>query len=161
MTRSSSKVRQLHDLGAEPIVCDVFDQSALTSVLCDFQPHTVIHQLTDLPDDPTRLRYSMAATARIRTEGTTNLVAASESAGATQVVAQSVAWLTSDPITFLEQTVLAAHGVVLRYGQWYGTGTYFEGDQLPPPPRVHIDAAAAQTVSALDRPPGIYVVSDA
>jgi nucleoside-diphosphate-sugar epimerase len=47
---------------------------------------------------------------------------------------------------------------VLRYGLLYGPGTYFE-EELPPP-RVHIDTAAARTLEALDAPTGILTVVD-
>jgi hypothetical protein len=50
----------------------------------------------------------------------------------------------------LERTVLAEGGVVLRYGQFYGPGTYNE-QQPPEEPRVHIDRAAERTVEASQR----------
>src|SRR3954451_10788851 len=51
MTRSPSKTQLLSDLGAEPIVCDVFDREALIKAVGDFGPDVVLNQLTDLPDD--------------------------------------------------------------------------------------------------------------
>ena len=65
----------------------------------------------------------------------------------------------ADAVAALESAVLAAHGVVLRYGFLYGPGTYFE-DELPPDPRVQIDTAAARTLAALDVPSGILTVVD-
>ena len=59
----------------------------------------------------------------------------------------------------LERAVLAADGVVLRYGAFYGPGTYYEGE-LPPAPRVHIDTAAVRTLEALDAPSGILTIVD-
>ena len=35
----------------------------------------------------------------------------------------------------MEEMVLAAGGVVLRYGQFYGLGTYHPGEPPPPPIR--------------------------
>jgi hypothetical protein len=55
--------------------------------------------------------------------------------------------------------VLGADGVVIRYGQLYGPGTYYE-EEPPPPPRVHVDDAARQTVPALDVPLGVMLVVD-
>ena len=55
---------------------------------------------------------------------------------------------------------LGADGVVLRFGYWYGPGTWIH-DRTPPPPRVHIDAAAEQTVAALAYPSGVYTITDA
>jgi hypothetical protein len=49
--------------------------------------------------------------------------------------------------------VLAASGVVLRYGMFYGPGTYFERE-LPPAPRVHIDTAAPSNPRSPRRPSG-------
>jgi uncharacterized protein YbjT (DUF2867 family) len=50
MTRSAGKSDQLASLGAEPIVCDVFDREALRSAVHGFEPDLLLHQLTDLPD---------------------------------------------------------------------------------------------------------------
>jgi hypothetical protein len=47
--------------------------------------------------------------------------------------------------------------VVVRYGQLYGPGTYYETDP-PDPPRIHVDAAAERTVELLDAPSGIVEV---
>jgi hypothetical protein len=48
---------------------------------------------------------------------------------------------------------------VLRYGQFYGPGTYHP-QQAPEAPRVHIDRAAERTVEALDGPSGVLVIVD-
>jgi nucleoside-diphosphate-sugar epimerase len=164
MTRSAEKAGRLASLGAQPIVCDVFDRSALTSAVRSFSPHLVLHELTDLPDDLEQLAEGSLLTARMRVEGTRNLLDALEGSDQTKIVAQSVAWpmrpgLEADAVASLEEAVLAANGVVLRYGQFYGSGTYYEGD-LPAPPRVHIDIAAARTLEALDAPSGILTVVD-
>jgi hypothetical protein len=62
-------------------------------------------------------------------------------------------------VNHLEQAVLAADGVVLRYGQFHGPGTYFP-DALPDPPRVGLDRAAAATIEHLTSPTGTYTVTD-
>ena len=56
-----------------------------------------------------------------------------------------------------ENSVLNVAGVVIRYGQLYGPGTYFETEP-PPPPRIQIDEAARRTVPILDAPPGIVEI---
>jgi hypothetical protein len=56
-----------------------------------------------------------------------------------------------------EGMVLDAGGVIIRYGQLYGPGTYYE-DEKPPPPRVQIDDAARRTMPILDVAPGIVEV---
>ena len=48
--------------------------------------------------------------------------------------------------------VLGAGGVIVRYGRFYGPGTFNETD-LPPEPRVHIDTAARRTLPALNADP--------
>jgi nucleoside-diphosphate-sugar epimerase len=164
MTRSSAKAARLASLGAEPIVCDVFDRGALTTAVRSFSPDLVLHELTDLPDAVEDLPKARLLNARIRVEGTRNLIDAMDGLDEPKIVAQSIAW-TPDPgpgadaVTSLEQAVLAANGVVLRYGAFYGPGTYYEGE-LPAAPRVHIDTAAARTVAALDARSGILTVVD-
>ena len=50
-------------------------------------------------------------------------------------------------------------GVVLRYGQFYGPGTYHEATK-PDDPRVAIDRAAERTVGALGEPTGVVLITD-
>jgi hypothetical protein len=59
----------------------------------------------------------------------------------------------------LERSVLAYGGVVLRYGQFYGPGTYYP-DRLPTDPRIEIERAAEATVAALYEDSGILLVTD-
>jgi nucleoside-diphosphate-sugar epimerase len=162
MTRSVAKADRLAALGAQPIVCDVFDRSGLFSAVRAFTPDVLLHELTDLPDELENLPEDSRLNARIRVEGTRNLLDALKGVGPTKVVAQSVAWtmrpgLEADAVASLERVVLAASGVILRYGLLYGPDTYFDGE-LPPAPRVHIDTAAARTLEALDAPSGILTV---
>lgn len=151
-TRSPAKAATLRAQGAEPVVCDAFDADALQDAVVSFGPELVMHQLTDLPDDAGRLPDARAANARMRETGTRNLLQAARAAGATRFAAQSVAWqMSGDGLRakeYLESSVLAFGGVVLRYGQFYGPGTFY-ADSVPPPPRVHIDAAARRTVPAM------------
>ena len=139
MTRSPGKVETLRALGAEPVVCDVYDAAALREAVAAFRPELVMHQLTDLPDDEASLANAGDANARMRREGTRNLLAAAEGAGAARFLAQSVAWeLTGAGGAAkeeLERTVLGFGGVVLRYGRFYGSGTYHaEPPRSPPHP---------------------------
>ena len=163
MTRTATKVDAIRSLGAEPVVCDVFDTTALEAAITGFRPDVMVHQLTDLPDDPSRIREYGSANNRVRREGTSNLLSAAQRAGVSRFVAQSVAWpLPGDggaAVDYLERSVLAAGGVVVRYGQFYGPGTYFP-DSLPPPPRVQIDEAARRTIGALQSPTGVIIVTD-
>lgn len=153
MTRSPAKVDAVRALGAVPILCDVYDLAALQEAVVGLAPDLVIHQLTDLPDERTRLAEFQARNARIRREGTRNLLVAAQVAGAPCFSAQSVAWeLPGDggaAVAEHEAAVLSAGGLVLRYGTFYGPGT-FGGDELPPHPRVHVDEAARRTLAAID-----------
>lgn len=163
MTRSQGKVDLLRSLGADPVVCDVFDLRGVVGALASARPQAVINELSDLPDDPARIQEFAAANNRVRREGTANLLAAAKEAGANRFLAQSVAWaLPGDggrAMADLERLVLEAGGVVLRYGQLYGPGTYHP-DELPSPPRVHVDEAARRTVAALDASPGVLTIAD-
>jgi uncharacterized protein YbjT (DUF2867 family) len=89
MTRSPDKAEGLRRLGAEPVVCDVFDADALCEAVVGFGPQAVIDELTSLPDDPGRIAEFDSG---IRREGTRNLLAAANAAGAARILAQSVAW---------------------------------------------------------------------
>ena len=161
ITRSDTNVDALRALGAEPVVCDVFDAERLREVVVAFAPDLVMHQLTDLPDDYARLRESRAANARIRRDGTRNLLVAAAAAGAQRVIAQSVAWTMHGEggaaVTDMEDMVLASGGVIVRYGQFYGSGTYYPHEP-PMPPRVQIDDAAARTIELLDAPTGVVTI---
>ena len=86
LTRTAAKVQALIALGAEPAVADAYDAGALADALANAAPDVVIHQLTDLENSDS------AANARLRREGTANLVAASRAAGVRRMVAQSIAW---------------------------------------------------------------------
>ncbi len=163
MTRSSAKAGMLADLGAEPVVCDVFDVCALTAAVVAAAPDLVMHQLTDLPDAVEEIPAFAVRNNRIRTEGTRHLLAAARAAGAERVLAQSIAWTPpagGEAVAEHERLVLEFGGVVLRYGTFYGPGT-FGGDRVPPPPRIHIDEAARATVELLDAPSGIVEIVEA
>jgi nucleoside-diphosphate-sugar epimerase len=163
MTRSAEKAEGLRALGAEPVVCDVYDLDALTETMTAFAPDVVLHELTDLPDDPARIPEMAAANSRIRREGTRNLLVAAAGAGCERFVAQSVAWpIPGDGGAAVEEhegAVLDAGGVVLRYGRFYGPGTYHEAEP-PEPPRIHLDEAARRTLPALSAPSGIVVIAE-
>jgi nucleoside-diphosphate-sugar epimerase len=186
-TRSAEKMEFLRGLGAEPIVVDVFDAETLAKAVREAKPEIVIHQLTDLAEirDPAKRSAALARNARIRDEGTRNLVAAAREAQARRLIAQSIAWVyTPGPrpcredaplevnagpqgvsvrgVASLERQVLAAspiEGVVLRYGRLYGPGTGADGP--PGPPALHVDAAAYAALCAIDHgEPGIFNIAD-
>ncbi|MGA9857056.1 MAG: NAD(P)-dependent oxidoreductase [Solirubrobacteraceae bacterium] len=154
MTRTPAKAERLRSLGAMPVVCDVYDVAALTGAVEAFGPDMVMHQLTDLPDELAQLPWYAPRNNRIRTEGTRNLLDAAATAGTERVLAQSIAWTPpagGETIAEHERLVLEMAGVVVRYGTFYGPGT-FGGDTRPSPPRIHVDEAARATVALIDTP---------
>jgi nucleoside-diphosphate-sugar epimerase len=162
MTRSPDKVEQLRAAGATPVLCDLFDAAALAAAVRDFQPDVVVHQVTDLPDELDRLADFLPGNNRVRSEGTRNLLAAARASDA-GFLAQSIAWRTgpgTGPVLDAhENAVVAAGGTVLRYGLFYGPGTFFPADP-PPHPRIHIDEAARRTLQFLGGPGGIFTITE-
>jgi len=164
MTRSPEKVTMLRERGALPVVCDVFDAVTLTRAMAAFGPEVVFHQVTDLPDDAVDLARYSERNDRMRSDGTRNLLAAAAAASAGRFIAQSISWeLPSEhrrAVTAAhERAVLHAGGVVIRYGQLWGPGTYYPSAP-PNPPCIHVDDAARQTLPALNAPPGLTIVAD-
>src|SRR5262249_58991763 len=94
-TRSAAKAADISSLGATPAVVDAFDAAALTQAVAAARPQVVIHQLTDLPDssDPAGMAASRARNAKLRIEGTANLVAAATAARARRLIARSIAFI--------------------------------------------------------------------
>jgi 2-alkyl-3-oxoalkanoate reductase len=152
-TRSESNAELIRDLGAEPVILDMFDADAVKQAVAAANPEAVIHQLTSIPRavSPKRIAQEFETTNRLRREGTRNLVDAARAAGARRIVAQSFGQAYApgsglraeeDPLAVeqgdivraiadLEQTVTEAdgiEGVVLRYGLFYGPGTGFASD---------------------------------
>jgi nucleoside-diphosphate-sugar epimerase len=186
-TRSAAKADAISTLGAEAVVVDVFDAAALARAVTAVAPDIVIHQLTDLPRglDPAKMDEATQRNARIRREGTRNLVDAAVAAGARRFIAQSIAWayapgaepydedapldlaaegrraVSVGGVVALEQAVVGAplEGIVLRYGQLYGPGTGADVRDGASP--VHVDDAARAAVLALDRGrPGVYNIAE-
>ena len=158
MTRMLDRVEQIRASGAKPVVCDVFDRDKVKQAMISAKPEVVIHQLTNLPPriDPRQAVRSMAATNRLRSEGTRILMDAALAAGARRFIAQSIStyyapgtnvpanedeplYMQAPPqvapivhaIADLERTVLRTpgiEGIVLRYGYFYGPGTVHAAD---------------------------------
>jgi nucleoside-diphosphate-sugar epimerase len=187
-TRSTARTQELRSAGIEPIVVDAFDARALSRAMVEIEPDVVVHQLTDLAliHDSSRVEEALRRNARLRTEGTQNLVAAAVTAGARRLIAQSIAWIYApgaephvedDPLNLaatgtaaitvqgvaaLEHAVLSTpqlEGVVLRYGWLYGPGTGTAVAAGSPP--LHVDAAALAAFLAIDHgAAGIYNVAE-
>jgi nucleoside-diphosphate-sugar epimerase len=208
ITRSEEKLGMLGRLGAEPVLCDVIDAGRLGSVVARAEPNAIVNELTDLPQrlNPRKLGEYYAANNRVRREGTINLLDAARGAGVRRFLVQGSAYwyaqtggpvkteeaplyLDAPPpigpavetIKDVEDAVLSAagiEGVVLRYGFFYGPGTWYakDGDvgrqirkrRYPMIGHgegtysfIHIDDAASATVAALESArPGVYNVAD-
>lgn len=187
-TRSPLRAAPIRAAGATPIVMDVFAPN-IDEAFRAARPEVVVHLVTDLPDraDPDRQAEMTTRNARIRMEGTRRLVDATMRTGARRLVAQSVAWVYAprpephredDPldtgaegsrqmtvtgVATLERLVMSVprvDGLVLRFGQLYGPGTWSPEPSGNVP--LHVDAAARATAIAVSRGvPGIYnIVED-
>lgn len=184
-TRTQAKVGALEALGARAVVVDALDAAALKAAVAAAKPDVVIHQLTDLPDaiDPQTYPAALARNSRLRIEGTPNLAAAAVAAGTKRLIAQSVAFAYApeqglrregdaldpnperraliDGVQALEHAVMSAPGitgVVLRYGYFYGEGTW---NATPQKPAIHVEAAAHAALLALTRgAAGIYNIAE-
>jgi 2-alkyl-3-oxoalkanoate reductase len=207
MTRSEARAEEVRAAGAAAEVVDVFDSDALRVAIDRATPEVIVHELTALPDRiDFRKEDTYAATNRVRTEGTRNLIAAARAAGARRFVCQSIAFayrtdgeglkteddplLVEAPGAFgsgiialreMEAMVLGSDGLdglVLRYGFFYGPGTYYADDgtstedvrrrRMPIVGKgtgvfsfIHVDDAADATVAAVERgTPGVYNITD-
>ncbi|MFI2561924.1 NAD-dependent epimerase/dehydratase family protein [Nocardia farcinica] len=54
-TRAVERAAGIAAAGGVPVVVDVYDRAALTDAVVGFRPDLVMHQLTDLPDDPAQI----------------------------------------------------------------------------------------------------------
>ena len=185
MTRSADAARDLKAAGVTPAIADVYDADGLQRAVIAARPDVVMHQLTDLPRvfDETQLAAQYPRNARIRIEGTHNLLTAAKAAGARRFIVQSVAFayapgkephVEADPLNVadgprvvtvraaadMEQQVLNSgmEAVVLRYGLFYGPGTWT--DTPARKPSLHIDAAAQAALLAVIGRAGIFNIAD-
>ena len=88
LTHARSGADQIAAVGAKPVVADALDRESLLRAVDGLRADAVIHELTALRKPPLR-RSDMAITYRLRTQGTTNLLAAAEVLGAQRFVTQS------------------------------------------------------------------------
>lgn len=207
MTRSTQRAQSLAAQGIEPALADVFDADSIIAALIRAKPEVAIEQLTALPKTYTRESMSAAATlnTRIRLEGGANVLAAAQAAGVRRYLRQSIAFwaipgagladeetplafdaspaVTADVriVTEIERRLLETpnvEGIALRYGFFYGPGTWFNPDgdvaqqvlkqQFPIVGNgegvwswLHIEDAAIATVAAAEQGnPGVYLIAN-
>jgi nucleoside-diphosphate-sugar epimerase len=200
-SRSPERAVRIRSLGAKPVVLDLLDPGAVRKTVLEARPDAIVNQATALADVrfSKNLDRSFALTNRLRREGTDALLAAAREADVRRFVAQSYASMRYAPVggpakteddpldpapvegmretcaamTYLDEAVVAAGGIALRYGGFYGA----PNDGLVEPVRkrqfpivgdgggvssfVHLDDAAAATVLALEHDgPAIYNIVD-
>ncbi|HOL71762.1 MAG TPA: NAD(P)-dependent oxidoreductase [Bryobacteraceae bacterium] len=207
MTSSEHGLKALQERGAEGVVVDVFDAGAVEAAIRRVRPDAVIDELTSLPRDytPEAMRAAAERDRKVRIEGGQNVHRAARKAGAKRYVVQSSgffygpgAGLASETDSLavnaspgvsgsvrtyleIEKRVLGSRdleGVALRYGFFYGPGTYHDpetgsitrqvrerkypviGSGAGVYSFIHVEDAAAATVAALESDPGIYNVVD-
>jgi nucleoside-diphosphate-sugar epimerase len=207
LTRSAEKAQALLEQGIEPAIADVFDADAVKAAVLSARPEIVIEQLTALPKTYTSesMRAAAPFNRRIRLEGGANVLAAAQAAGVRRYLRQSIAfWAGPGPgladedtplaldaspavaadirvVAEIERRLLEAQdieGIVLRYGFFYGPGTWFHSDgdvaeqvrkrQFPIIGNgdgvwswLHVEDAAIATARAAEHGnPGIYLITD-
>ncbi|WP_373380055.1 NAD-dependent epimerase/dehydratase family protein [Cupriavidus nantongensis] len=205
MTRASKGADRLRELGARVSFADAFDSQAVRDAIREASPDVVIDQLTWLPANPADIIKSMPDDTRLHREGGGNLLAAAEALGVQRYIAQSRGFYLAAPpgqladeaaalrcdapgeigdsartMAAYENAVMGAaslEGVVLRYGFFYGPGTWYRpdgaiaeqarkremstiGDGNAVWSFVHIDDAVAATIASLTAEPGVYNVVD-
>jgi nucleoside-diphosphate-sugar epimerase len=205
MTRARAGADRLREVGARVSYVDAFDLDAVRAAIAAAEPDVVIDQLTWLPANPADIIKSLPHDTRLKREGSANLLTAVEELGVKRFIVQSRGFYLNSPAGQLadetagfrhdapgevghsaratgehDARVIASSsldGVVLRYGFFYGPGTWYRPDgaiaaQLRKRESViigegngvwsfvHIDDAVAATVAALTAKPGVYNVVD-
>ena len=204
MTRSEAGARLLAELGAEVARVSAFDGDAVEQALRRSRAEIVINQLTSLPKDPSEMAAAAPGDRKLRLEGGGNLHRAARACGVRRYVQQASGFflkpgsglgdesegmaidasprVAASARTYaeLEARVLNSgdmEGVALRYGIFYGPGTWYHPDgasadqvrrqEIPVIGDggsvwswVHIEDAAVATAEVLTAPPGVYHVVD-
>lgn len=207
MTSSDRGLSVLRDYGADGVIADALDPGAVAAAVARVRPDVVIDELTSLPKDytPEAMRAAAERDRKVRIEGGGNIHNAARAAGVKRYVVQSTGFfygpgpglaIEMEPLAVnappgiagsvrtymeIEHRALGSRdiaGVALRYGFFYGPGTYHDlergsvtqqvrqqkypvigsGDAVYS--FVHVEDAAAATLAALESDPGVYNVVD-
>ncbi len=201
-TSKPGRLVSLEKMGADAVVMDGLDAASVGEAVAAAKPDTMVHQMTSIAGKPDfrHMDRWFATTNRLRTEGTDHLLAAAEAAGVAHVVAQSFGsfngirtsgWVKTEEdglepmtgtvaepqmaaISHVEDVVVKAGGVALRYGGFYGPGA--SDDQLEVVRKrqfplvgggtgyfswIHVDDAASATVLAIEQQAkGVFNIVD-
>ena len=201
-TSKPGRLAELERMGADAVVMDGLDEASVGEAVAAAKPDTVVHQMTAIAGKPDikHMDRWFGTTNRLRTEGTDHLLAAAEASGVGHVVAQSFGsfnglrtggWVKTEeeplePMTgtvaekqaaairHVEDVVVRAGGVALRYGGFYGPGASDDQVELVRKRQfplvgggtgyfswVHLDDAASATVLAVEQQAqGVYNIVD-
>lgn len=188
LARSESAAQVIEGMGGTAVRADAMDRDGLLRAVDGMSADAVIHQLTALAKPTRTLEENDPGTA-LRKRGTAHLLEAAAVLGAERILTQSMVTgygyldhgqkvLTEDDpfgvttgsvadivvggLVSTEEQVLGVGGIALRYGLFYGPGTWFDptpGARGLPVPRngggvvswIHVADAAAATLAALER----------
>jgi len=205
LTRAEAGAKALAKMGAEAVMADALNQEAVETALRQSQAEAVIDELTSLPKDPAEYAAWFAGDRKLRLEGGGFLHGAAQKFGVRRYLQQASGFFLkadggladeSSPLAVdaspgisagaqmyaqiearLNGSAAPMEGVLLRYGFFYGPGTWYDpagasatdarNQQMPLIGEgkgvwsfVHIEDAARATVAALTAPAGTYNVVD-
>jgi nucleoside-diphosphate-sugar epimerase len=158
LTRAREKLPLLRALGAEGVVCDVYDSGQLIRLALERRPQIVVNFVTDLSAGISE------ANNRARVEGGKNLVSAAEAAGSQRLIVESVAFplepAAAEALEQMEQTAWESpiEVLILRFGRLWGQGTFYQ--EPPEPPAIQIDDAGTRSATLITSgSAGTYVIA--
>src|SRR5262245_5301494 len=204
MTRSEAGARNLAEMGAAVARVSAFDAAAVEQALRDARAEVVIDQLTSLPKDPSEMAAAAPGDRKLKIEGGGNLHRAAKACGVRRYIQQASGFFlepgrgladesaglavnasprvaaNAQAYAELEARVLnmeEMEGVALRYGFFYGPGTWYHPDgasadqirrqEIPVIGDgggvwswIQIEDAAVATADVVKAPPGVYNVVD-
>lgn len=190
---------------AVEVVADALDAASVLKAVRHVKPDVIINELTALPKHytPEEMKSAAPRDKEVKVKGNANLLAAARAANCRRYVLQSSAFFYAAGPGLADETASFAfdaspriaagcrtyadseaaaqqsglQAVVLRYGFFYGPGTWFSQDgdvgeqvrrrEVPVIGKgegiwnwVHIDDAASATCAALNADEGVYNVVD-
>lgn len=207
MSSTEHGARSLREKGVDGVAANALDENAVLNLVRRVKPDTVIDELTSLPKryTPAEMKAAAEQDHNLRLVGGRNVQNAAQAVGVKRYVVQSTGFYygpglglaaEGDPLAVnaspaiadsvrtymqIEARVLGApslQGVALRYGFFYGPGTYHDpingsvSEQVRAQEYpvigsgqgvfsfIHVEDAAAATVAALEADPGVYNVVD-
>lgn len=207
MSSTESGAQSLREKGVEGVAANALDENAVLDMVRRVKPDAVIEELTSLPKryTPAEMKAAAERDHNLRLVGGRNVQNAAQTAGTKRYIVQSTGFfygpgsglaaeedilaVNASPgiegsvrsYMQIEARVLGApglQGVALRYGFFYGPGTYHDPSNGSVSEQVraqeypvigsgkgvfsfvHVEDAAAATVAALEGDPGVYNVVD-